>query len=106
MYSFLKLIPIDEIKLSIDLDIHFFFDKLRYSFCSFDLNNMRTYSFIFVAVNCWHDQSNSGCGHDKVVSMDKLREVYLDEDDTLSVAIEFEVISATSYSPINYSAII
>ncbi|KAL0836980.1 hypothetical protein Bca101_088870 [Brassica carinata] len=56
--------------------------------------------------NCWHDQSNSGCGHDKVVSMDKLREVYLDEDDTLSVAIEFEVISATSYSPINYSAII
>ncbi|XP_013688784.2 uncharacterized protein LOC106392522 [Brassica napus] len=56
--------------------------------------------------NCWHDQSNSGCGHDKVVSMDKLREVYLDEDDTLSVAIEFEVMSATSYSPINYSAII
>ncbi|CAH8383551.1 unnamed protein product [Eruca vesicaria subsp. sativa] len=48
----------------------------------------------------WHDQSNSGCGHDKVVSMDKLRDVYLDEKETLSVGIEFEVISATNYSPI------
>ncbi|KAJ4887101.1 TRAF-like family protein [Raphanus sativus] len=49
---------------------------------------------------CWHDQSNSGFGHDKVVSMAKLQEVYLDEEDTLSVEIEFEVISATNYSPI------
>ncbi|CAH2053053.1 unnamed protein product [Thlaspi arvense] len=48
---------------------------------------------------CWHDASNSGCGNDKIVSMTKLREAYLDEEDTLSLEIEFDVVSTTNYSP-------
>ncbi|CAL9239431.1 unnamed protein product [Arabidopsis halleri] len=49
---------------------------------------------------CWHDESNSGTGHDQIVSMAKLREVYLDKEDTLSIEVEFEVVSSTSYSSI------
>ncbi|XP_024014966.1 uncharacterized protein LOC18023671 [Eutrema salsugineum] len=49
--------------------------------------------------NSWHDGSNSGCGCDKIVSVAKLREDYMDEVDTLSLEIEFDVVSATNYSP-------
>lgn len=55
--------------------------------------------FSFIAVTCWHDESNSGCGHDRIVSVAKLRETYLDRD-SLSVEVEFEVVSSTSYSSI------
>ncbi|XP_023644265.1 uncharacterized protein LOC111832158 [Capsella rubella] len=49
---------------------------------------------------CWHDESNSSTGQGLLVSMAKLREAYLDKEDTLRVEIEFEVVSSTSYSSI------
>ncbi|XP_020865699.1 uncharacterized protein LOC9323038 [Arabidopsis lyrata subsp. lyrata] len=49
---------------------------------------------------CWHDESNSGTGHDQIVSMAKLREVYLDTENTLSIEVEFEVVSSTVSSAI------
>ncbi|KAG7567697.1 MATH/TRAF domain [Arabidopsis thaliana x Arabidopsis arenosa] len=46
----------------------------------------------------WHDKSNTGWGWDQFVSTAELRKTYLDEDGTLNVEIEFEVVSTTKYS--------
>lgn len=46
----------------------------------------------------WHVKSNTGWGWDQLVSLAELKKAYLDKDDTLTVEIEFEVVSATKYS--------
>ncbi|KAG7572152.1 MATH/TRAF domain [Arabidopsis suecica] len=46
----------------------------------------------------WHVKSNTGWGWDQFVSTAELRKTYLDEDGTLNVEIEFEVVSTTEYS--------
>ncbi|CAH8263510.1 unnamed protein product [Arabidopsis lyrata] len=46
----------------------------------------------------WHVKSNTGWGWDQFLSIAELRKTYLDEDGTLNVEIEFEVVSKTTYS--------
>ncbi|CAA7030241.1 unnamed protein product [Microthlaspi erraticum] len=58
-------------------------------------SNHITEKFIY-----WHDESNLGCGHHKFVSMAELMGTYLDQENTLSVEVEFEVVSSTTYPPI------
>lgn len=43
---------------------------------------------------------NLGWGWNKLLSLAELRKSYLDKEDALNVEIEFEVVSATKYSPI------
>ncbi|XP_010512015.1 PREDICTED: uncharacterized protein LOC104788034 [Camelina sativa] len=48
----------------------------------------------------WHEKSNFGWGWYKFLSLANLRKTYLDKEDALKVEVEFEVVSATKYSPI------
>ncbi|XP_048615687.1 MATH domain and coiled-coil domain-containing protein At3g58200-like, partial [Brassica napus] len=50
-------------------------------------------------LNHWHNETNSGWGWNKFLSLAELRKSYLDTEDALTVEIEFEVVSATRYSP-------
>ncbi|CAH2066408.1 unnamed protein product [Thlaspi arvense] len=48
----------------------------------------------------WHNESNTGWGWVKFLSLTQLRKRYLDKEDTLRLEIEFEVVSSTKHSPI------
>ncbi|CAH8327146.1 unnamed protein product [Eruca vesicaria subsp. sativa] len=50
-------------------------------------------------LNYWHKEENLGWGSYMFLSLDELRKSYLDKEDALNVEIEFEVVSATKYSP-------
>ena len=51
-------------------------------------------------MDTWHIEKNMGWGWDEFLSLDELRKAYLDKEDALNVEAEFEVVSATKYSPI------
>ncbi|KAJ0242775.1 TRAF-like family protein [Hirschfeldia incana] len=51
-------------------------------------------------MNTWQIGKNLGWGWDEFLSLDELRKAYLDKEDALNVEAEFEVVSATKYSPI------
>ncbi|KFK40957.1 hypothetical protein AALP_AA2G066400 [Arabis alpina] len=51
-------------------------------------------------LNDWHKEENSGWGWSKFLSLDELRKSYLDKEDALNIEVEYEVVSATKYSPI------
>ncbi|CAH8326984.1 unnamed protein product [Eruca vesicaria subsp. sativa] len=51
-------------------------------------------------LNHWHKEENLGWGWYRFLSLDELRKSYLDKEDALNVEIQFEVVSATIYSPI------
>ncbi|VVB08643.1 unnamed protein product [Arabis nemorensis] len=51
------------------------------------------------SVNCWFENPTTGYGWDYYVSIAELRNTYLDKEDSLKVEIQFEVVSATEYSP-------
>ncbi|CAH2066410.1 unnamed protein product [Thlaspi arvense] len=48
----------------------------------------------------WHAESSRGWGWVQFLCLTELRKLYLDKEDTLKLEIEFEVVSATKYSPI------
>ncbi|KFK40956.1 hypothetical protein AALP_AA2G066300 [Arabis alpina] len=48
----------------------------------------------------WHREANSGWGWSKFLSLDELRKSFLDKEDALNIEVEFQVVSATKYSPI------
>ncbi|CAN7040357.1 hypothetical protein BRARA_B01873 [Brassica rapa] len=54
----------------------------------------------FERKNRWYNYMNLGWGWNKLLSLAELRKSYLDKEDALNVEIEFEVVSATKYSPI------
>ncbi|KAH0897476.1 LOW QUALITY PROTEIN: hypothetical protein HID58_047044, partial [Brassica napus] len=51
-------------------------------------------------MNTWQIGKNLGWGWDEFLSLEELRKAYLDKEDALNVEAEFEVVSATKYSPI------
>ncbi|KAG2281354.1 hypothetical protein Bca52824_052574 [Brassica carinata] len=50
-------------------------------------------------MNTWKIGKNLGWGWDEFLSLEELRKAYLDKEDALNVEAEFEVVSATKYSP-------
>ncbi|CAL9221828.1 unnamed protein product [Arabidopsis halleri] len=50
-------------------------------------------------LNYWYTKQNTGYGWDKFAPLDKLRAEYLDNEGSLNIEIEFEVVSSTKYSP-------
>ncbi|XP_033140934.1 uncharacterized protein LOC103852604 [Brassica rapa] len=53
-----------------------------------------------IKMSHWYNYMNLGWGWNKLLSLAELRKSYLDKEDALNVEIEFEVVSATKYSPI------
>ncbi|KAL1197506.1 Ubiquitin C-terminal hydrolase 12 [Cardamine amara subsp. amara] len=49
-------------------------------------------------IDHWYTKSKEGWGFTQWLSLAKLRETYLDREDTLTVEAEFEVVSVTKYS--------
>ncbi|KAJ0250159.1 MATH/TRAF domain-containing protein [Hirschfeldia incana] len=49
-------------------------------------------------ISWWFKQTGSGYGYDQLVSLANLRKIYLDNEDTLKVEIEFKVVTTTKYS--------
>ncbi|XP_024011483.1 uncharacterized protein LOC18008183 isoform X1 [Eutrema salsugineum] len=51
-------------------------------------------------LSLWYEESHLAWGWDQFLSLTELRKLYLDKEDTLNVEIEFQVVSATKYSPV------
>ncbi|XP_023641354.1 uncharacterized protein LOC17893135 [Capsella rubella] len=58
-----------------------------------------TTHYVFGKLNSWYTKLNSGLGWSTFVSLDKVREAYLDIEGSLNVEVEFAVVSTTKYSP-------
>ncbi|XP_019096795.1 PREDICTED: uncharacterized protein LOC109130987 [Camelina sativa] len=55
---------------------------------------------VTVELKDWHIKSNPGWGHRHFMSRTELQKAYLGKKDTLTIEIEFEVVSETKCSPI------
>ncbi|CAH2066412.1 unnamed protein product [Thlaspi arvense] len=51
-------------------------------------------------LSAWYEESSTSWGWARTLPLTELRKVYLDKEDTLSVEIEFKVVSSTKYSPV------
>lgn len=52
----------------------------------------------FIAVDCPYKYNDEGLGWHQFMSLDKLREAYLDKEGSLKIEVEFEVVSTTKSS--------